>query len=105
MEEILRKGDVHYSRSSVGTVTTSTVPPFSDKLMMHCIYILNGFGLVGAGIGAFFSLRNDLSMKTILLAKDVYFYAQEGIKIKIKNGWFEVPPQMEDRNQLIRDKS
>jgi len=73
--------------------------------MMHCIYILNGFGLVGAGTGAFFSLRNDLSMKSILLAKDVYFYAQEGIKIKIKNGWFEEPPQMEDRNQLIKDKS
>ncbi|MDK8643335.1 DUF3231 family protein [Niallia taxi] len=105
MEDILREGDVRFSSSSVGTVTTSNVSPFSDKLMMHCIYILNGFGLVGAGTGAFFSLRNDLSMKSILLAKDVYFYAQEGIKIKIKNGWFEEPPQMEDRNQLIKDKS
>ncbi|MCE4050957.1 MULTISPECIES: DUF3231 family protein [Bacillaceae] len=105
MEEILREGDVSFSTSSAGSVTTSTVPPFSDKLMMHCIYILNGFGLVGAGTGAFFSLRNDLSMKSIMLAKDVYFFAQEGIKIKIKHGWFEEPPQMEDRNQIIKDKS
>ncbi|WP_223881953.1 DUF3231 family protein [Niallia endozanthoxylica] len=39
------------------------------------LYILNGFGLIGSGTGGFFSLRNDLSMKTLLLEKDVYFYA------------------------------
>lgn len=105
MEDILREGDVQLSATSGGTVTTSTVAPFSDKLMMHCIYILNGFGLVGTGTGAFFSLRNDLSMKSMLLAKDVYLYAQEGIEIKIKNGWFEEPPQMEDRNQIIKNRN
>ncbi|MCH6266441.1 DUF3231 family protein [Bacillus sp. FJAT-50051] len=80
-----------------------TVPPFSDKLMMHCVYILNGFGLVGTGAGAIFCLRNDLSMKSFLIAKDVYLYAQEGIEIKIKNGWFEEPPQMEDRARIINN--
>ncbi|MBG9544454.1 hypothetical protein ABE29_17230 [Cytobacillus firmus] len=103
MEEILLEGDVQFSATSGVTVTTSTVPPFSDKLMMHCIYILNGFSLVGSGTGAFFSLRNDIAMKSMILAKDIYFYAQEGIKIKIKNGWFEEPPQMEDRPGLIRE--
>ncbi|MGM0973818.1 MAG: DUF3231 family protein [Bacillota bacterium] len=103
MEEILLEGDVQFSATSGATVTTSTVPPFSDKLMMHCIYILNGFSLVGSGTGAFFSLRNDIAMKSMILAKDIYFYAQEGIKIKIKNGWFEEPPQMEDRPGLIRE--
>jgi len=102
MEDLLLEGDVQLSATSGATVTTSTVPPFSDKLMIHCIYILNGFGLIGSGTGGFFSLRNDLAMKTLLLAKDVYFYAQEGIEIKIKNGWFEEPPQMEDRAQIIK---
>jgi hypothetical protein len=102
MDELLLEGDVHLSATSGATVTASTVPPFSDKLMMHCIYILNGFGLIGSGTGGFFSLRNDLAMKTLLLAKDVYFYAQEGIDIKIKNGWFEEPPQMENRSQIIK---
>lgn len=101
MEDLLLVGDIQPSATSGATVTTSTVPPFSDKLMMHCIYILNGFGLIGSGTGGFFSLRNDLAMKTLLLAKDVYFYAQEGIEITIKNGWFEEPPQMEDRSQII----
>ncbi|EWG12836.1 DUF3231 family protein [Cytobacillus firmus] len=103
MEEILLEGDVQFSATSGATVTASTVPPFSDKLMMHCIYILNGFSLVGSGTGAFFSLRNDIAMKSMLLAKDIYFYAQEGVKIKIKNGWFEEPPQMEDRPSIIKE--
>lgn len=101
MEDLLLEADIQLSATSGATVTTSTVPPFSDKLMMHCIYILNGFGLIGTGTGVFFSLRNDLAMKTLLIAKDVYFYAQEGIEIKIKNGWFEEPPQMEDRLKII----
>jgi hypothetical protein len=103
MEEILLDSDVQFSATSGSTVTTSTVAPFSDKLMMHCVYLLNGFGLVGSSFGTFFSLRNDIAMKSTLLAKDVYFYGQEGIKIKIKNGWFEEPPQMEDRSQIIKE--
>lgn len=103
MEDTLRESNVQLSATSGGTVTTSTVPPFSDKLMMHCIYILNGFSLVGTGLGAYFSMRHDLSMKAIMAAKDVYTFAQEGIEIKIKNGWFEEPPQMEDRPQIIKN--
>jgi hypothetical protein len=65
--------------------------------MMFCIYLLNGFGLVGSSFGTIFSLRNDISMKTALIGKDIYVYANEGIKIMIKNGWMEEPPQMENR--------
>ncbi|WP_080844480.1 DUF3231 family protein [Cytobacillus gottheilii] len=105
MQELLLEGDIQLSAKSGATVTPSTVPPFSDKLMMHCIYILNGFGLIGSGTGGFFSLRNDLAMKTLLLAKDVYFFAQEGIELKIKYGWFEEPPQMEGRSQIIKKEN
>ncbi len=101
-EDILLESNVQFSATSGSTVTNSTVAPFSDKLMMHCVYLLNGFGLVGNSFGTFFSLRNDISMKTTLLAKDVYFYGQEGAEIKIKHGWFEEPPQMEDRAQIIK---
>ncbi len=100
-EEILLDSDVQFSATSGSTVTTSQVAPFSDKLMMFCVYLLNGFGIVGNSFGTIFSLRNDLSMKTALLTKDIYMYAHEGIKIMVKNGWFEEPPQMEDRNKLI----
>ncbi|USK28927.1 DUF3231 family protein [Bacillus sp. CMF21] len=96
-EEILLESNVQFSASSGSTVTDSTIPPFSEKLMMFCIYLLNGFGLVGSSFGSIFSLRNDISMKTALIGKDIYVYANEGIKIMIKNGWMEEPPQMENR--------
>ncbi|MGW9102523.1 DUF3231 family protein [Priestia megaterium] len=101
--DILLESDVQFSATSGSTVTTSKMAPFSQKLMMFCIYLLNGFGIVGSSFGTIFSLRKDLSMKTALIAKDIYFYADEGVKIMIKNGWLEEPPQMEDRPNLIKE--
>ncbi len=103
-QEILLDNDIQFSATSGSTVTTSTVAPFSDNLMMHCITFLNGFCIVGNSFGTFFTLRNDISLKITLLAKDIYFYGQEGIEIMIKNGWFEEPPQTVDRIQLINNK-
>lgn len=101
-EKILLSSDVHFSATSGSTVTTSTIAPFSDKLMMHCIFLLNGFSQVGNSFGAFFTLRNDVTMHNALIAKDIFLYGQEGIEIKIKHGWFEEPPQMEDRRGIIK---
>ncbi|UKS25478.1 DUF3231 family protein [Paenibacillus sp. HWE-109] len=100
-EGILLENDIQFSATSGCTVTTSTLPPFSDKLMMFCVYLLNGFGLVSSSFGTVFTLRNDVTLKTAWIAKDIYFYTHDGIKIMIKNGWLEEPPQMEDRHQLI----
>ena len=101
-QEILLEGDVQFSATSGSTVTTSSIAPFSDKLMMFCIFLLNGFGMVGSSFGTIFSFRNDISVRSALIAKDIYLYAEEGIKIMIKNGWLEEPPQMEDRTQIIK---
>lgn len=100
-QELLLENDIQFSATSGSTVTNSTVAPFSDRLMMFCIDLLNGFSIVGESFGTFFTLRNDLSLKIMLLAKDVYLYGQEGLEIMFKNGWYEEPPQSEDRNQLI----
>lgn len=101
-EEILLQSDVQRSVSSGITVTSSEVAPFSDKLMMFCIYLLNGFGIMGSSFGSIFSLRNDISIKAALIAKDIYTYTNDGIYIMIENEWMEEPPQMEDRKQLIK---
>ncbi|WP_328585736.1 DUF3231 family protein [Rossellomorea aquimaris] len=103
-EEILHECDIQLSSTTGSTVTDSTTAPFSPKLMMYCVYLLNGFGLVGSSFGAFFSLRKDLTLKNTLIAKDIYLYANEGIKLMIKNGWMEEPPQVEDRINMIKKK-
>ncbi|MEH7118351.1 DUF3231 family protein [Neobacillus vireti] len=105
LTDILMESDVQFSATCGSTVTTSTVAPFSDKLMMACVHFLNGFSLVGNSFGTVFTYRNDISMKIALLAKDVYFYGQEGIEIRIKHGWLEEPPQIEDRAAIIKGKT
>ncbi|WP_010677588.1 DUF3231 family protein [Bacillus timonensis] len=100
-EEILLDSDVQFSATSGSTVTTSTIAPFSNKLMMYCTYLLNGFSMVGGSFGTFFMLRNDITVKTASLMKDVYFFGEDGVKLMIKNQWFEEPPQMEDRPKII----
>ncbi|WP_433750719.1 DUF3231 family protein [Falsibacillus pallidus] len=102
-QKTLLDSDVQFSATSGCTVTTSTIAPFSQRLMMYCVYLLNGFGLVGSSFGAMFSLRTDLALNNALISKDIYMYAADGIRIMIKKGWMEEPPQMEDRNRLIGD--
>ncbi|MCM3537639.1 DUF3231 family protein [Priestia endophytica] len=77
-----------------GNVTTSTIPPFSDKLMLYCVSLFCSFSLGGNSLGTAFSLRNDLPRKLSVFMKDIFQYAHEGAKIMIKHGWMEEPPQI-----------
>ncbi|MDQ1144030.1 hypothetical protein QE429_000857 [Bacillus sp. SORGH_AS 510] len=101
-EGILLENDIQFSSTSGSTVTRSQVAPFSDKLMMLCIFFLNTFGMIGNTFGTMFTMRNDIIVKNGLIGKDVYFFARDGIKLMIKNGWLEEPPPMEDRETLIK---
>ncbi len=100
LSDILSKSDIQPPSTWIGNATDSTVAPFSDKLMMYNTSLLSTFGLGSNAIGAAFSLRSDLPAKMVLLAKDIFTYAQEGGKLMVKNSWMEEPPQSEDRYQL-----
>ncbi len=78
-----------------GTVTNSTIAPFSEKLMMYCNYLLSGLSLGAGGFVAGFSLRNDLQIKNAVFAKDIFEYQREGIMLMISKGWYEEPPKMD----------
>ncbi|MEH7300375.1 DUF3231 family protein [Neobacillus drentensis] len=93
MSEILLENNIQVPATAGGNVTTSTLAPFSDKLMMYCVSIFCGFSLGGNSIGTAFSLRNDLPAKFSIFMKDIFEYAHEGAKIMIKHGWMEEPPQ------------
>ncbi|MFP7484006.1 DUF3231 family protein [Priestia filamentosa] len=69
-----------------GNVTTSTIPPFSDKMMLYCVSLFCSFSLGGNSLGTAFSLRNDLPGKLSVFMKDIFQYAHEGAKIMIKHG-------------------
>ncbi|MEW9674524.1 DUF3231 family protein, partial [Ammoniphilus sp. 3BR4] len=68
-------------------ITTSTIPPFSDKLMMFHIngIIASGIGNYGVAMAA--SMRRDLSTHYSRLTVEVGQYAEDGVNIMIDNGW------------------
>ncbi|WP_047154172.1 DUF3231 family protein [Aneurinibacillus tyrosinisolvens] len=81
-------------------VTDSTMPPFSDKLMMAHTNALNsaGIGNYGAAIGM--SMRTDLSTNYVRLTAEIMKYAEDGANIMIDNAWLEQPPQTVNRDAL-----
>lgn len=91
---ILLENNIQPPATPGGTVTNSTIAPFSEKLMMFCNYLLSGFSLGGGGFSAGFSLRKDLQSKNVIFGKDIYQYQLNGIQLMVSKGWFEEPPKM-----------
>ncbi len=100
--EQLLNSDIQPQLPSGGNVTTSKTAPFSDKLMMYCTSLFCSFALGNNAIGTAFSMRSDLPFTLMGTAKDILTYSHEGGKLMAKNGWMEEPPQMEDRNNLVK---
>ncbi|MCU6795700.1 DUF3231 family protein [Paenibacillus sp. WQ 127069] len=80
--------------------TNSTIPPFSDKMMMFQVSALNASGIAHYGTSLGMSARKDLSTRYISLTAEVLAFAEDGAEIMIEHGWMEQPPQAPDRNKL-----
>ncbi|HEU5139106.1 MAG TPA: DUF3231 family protein [Bacillales bacterium] len=100
--QLLMDSDIQPPSTWTGRATDSTIPPFSDKLMMYNTSLLSTFGLGSNTIGAAFSLRSDLPLKMAKLAQDIFNFSKEGGKLMVKHNWMEEPPQAEDRYQLTK---
>ncbi|CAM4020289.1 DUF3231 family protein [Lederbergia lenta] len=92
---ILLENNIQPPTTPGGTVTSSTIAPFSDKLMMFCNYLLGGLSLGSGGFSAGFSLRNDLQTHNAIVAKDLFQYQRNGVILMMSKGWLEEPPKMD----------
>lgn len=95
LSDISLKENIQPPATPGGTLTDSTITPFSEKLMMYCNYLLSGLSLGAGGFSAGFSLRNDLQAKYGIIGKDVFEYQREGTLLMISKGWYEEPPKMD----------
>ncbi|WP_407305784.1 DUF3231 family protein [Desulfosporosinus sp. SB140] len=84
-------------------VTDSTVSPFSDKLIMFLVAASTTAGLYLCAYAMSLSFRKDLALHYGSLMVDIMRYGEEGIKIMIKRGWLEQPPQSFDRKTLFEN--
>ncbi|WP_342453804.1 DUF3231 family protein [Ammoniphilus resinae] len=72
--------------------TDTTVPPFSDKLMMFHTTALIAAGIGNYGTAVAASPRRDLGSYYYRLFMEVAQYAEDCANLMIKNGWLEQPP-------------
>lgn len=85
-----------------GTVSNSTIAPFSDKLMLFHTAFLSGLGLGNYGAAIAACTRRDLVTEYVRLAAEVGTYTDDGAELMIKNGWMEKIPGAVERDALIK---
>lgn len=83
-------------------VTTSTIAPFSDKLILFLTTFLMASGIGNYGMAMAGSPRTDIALMYERLKIEIGLFAADGAKLLIENGWFEEPPQSVNRKQLSK---
>jgi len=90
---LLTKEEIPIPSTSDSFVTSSIVPPFSEKLMMSHCAILSSSAISSLGMAMADSLRADLEVKYIKYVAESMKYSKKGANIMIDNQWLEQPPQ------------
>ncbi len=83
-------------------VSTSTVPPFSDKLMLWHKIEMFSIKVRTYANGASLNGRRDIGGMYAKLLMDVGLYVEDGANIMIDNAWMEQPPEAIDREELAK---
>lgn len=91
---VLDKENIPISSSSDYQILDIKFPPFSNKLMLFFVNMCLGiFCFNMLTLAATSCLRPDLILKISKITHDLKFYYMEGVKLYIKEGWLERPPQ------------
>lgn len=96
--DILMKEDLPAPMAWDTSLSDSTEPIFSDKLMMFHVSGMTAAGVTNYGAAISGSPRRDLALRFASLIPEVVLYAEDGVNIMINHGWMEEPPQTIDRN-------
>lgn len=92
LTQLLKQEDLVPATSWNGGITASNVPPFSEKLMLTFVSLLNAQGISNYGTAISNSTRKDLATDFARLSAEVGQYAEDGSKMLIHYGWMEQPP-------------
>ncbi|GIQ71516.1 DUF3231 family protein [Xylanibacillus composti] len=84
-------------------VTSSNVSPFSDKLIMSMIHILNSVDILLISHALSLSMRTDLVAHYTKIIAEVMAYAKDTYDMVVERKWLEQPPLTTNRKQLIEN--
>ncbi|SDC37374.1 Protein of unknown function [Paenibacillus sp. UNCCL117] len=100
LNHTLIKEDLMGSIMVNSEVSTSTTSPFSDKLIMNLVTMLNTQGITFIGHALSTSSRTDLAGEYSKLIPEILQYGKDGADILIDRGWLEEPPHAPNRKEL-----
>jgi len=98
--QMAKQENVNFSFICDEDITNSTAAPFSDKLMMFHVYMMNTIGAGMYGVSGAVSARHDIMKMYAQFMVQVGQYAEAGAKIMMANDWLEEPPQILNRDKL-----
>lgn len=78
-------------------VTTSTYPPFSDKIMLFHKVDMFAMKIRSFGNSLAVTARRDLNLLYARTLVNIGLFVDDGMNILIDKGWLESPPQAKDR--------
>lgn len=102
LAQVLVDDDLSSTKFMSAYVTDSTIPPFSDKLMLYHTVLSNGIGIENYGTALSKILRHDIHLKFFSLSAGIGKYVNDGTNIMIKLGVLEEPPTSTDRKKLSK---
>ncbi|MBT2687230.1 DUF3231 family protein [Bacillus sp. ISL-47] len=100
---MLTESNLNIPRSFEAEVTDSTIPPFSDKLMLYHISTLLSSAVGYYGEAMSMAQRRDLSASYARMIIEIGVLAEDGMNLLIENGWFEQPPMATDHEGLSKN--
>ncbi|MCM3670650.1 DUF3231 family protein [Mesobacillus maritimus] len=85
-------------------VTTSTVSPFADKVMLAHKIEMFSMKIRAYGNAMSLGARRDLGAMYGKLLLDIGLYVEDGANIMINHGWMEEPPKAASRDELSKHR-
>lgn len=81
-------------------VTTSTVSPFSDKIMLYHKVDMFSMKIRAFGNSLAVNGRHDIGFMYSKALQEIAVFISDGVTILTKNGWMEKPPEAVERENL-----
>lgn len=100
LSNVAQAEGVRFSLLRDDDISDSTQSPFSEKIMMYHINLINTIGVGMLGLSAAGSPRHDLVKIYGQFILQAGAYSEKGVKIMMANDWLEEPPQILNREEL-----
>jgi hypothetical protein len=98
--KVFREEDVPAALPHDLFVTSSTVAPFSDKLMMFWSALLIGGGFEQYAFSLTTTIRRDIGLRYNEFLVEMQKFSEDAAELMIKHEWLEQPPLVADREEL-----